>query len=102
MLSPPQPQTSLIEDWLKRHSNRVNLFIHLVSIPVSIIGFLLVPIAFVVPSWRVGGVAVGLFVLGYVGQFAGHIWDRTMPGELMALANWWSRGRRRRPAGNSG
>ena len=82
MICPPQPRDPMIEDWIERHRHPVSFALHMVGIPSTILGGLIVPIG--VATWS-GGVfvaAVALFVGGYLVQFLGHALDGSEPGEV--------------------
>lgn len=85
MLCPPQTPSPLIADWLDRHRHRGSFVLHVIGIPVSIIGLLLLPIALPTASAATFGVAIGLFVAGFLFQFLGHALEGTEPGEVTLL-----------------
>src|SRR4051812_21876042 len=94
MLCPPLPPAKLVDDWVERHRYPPSLACHLVGIPVSVLGVLLVPVFLTLASWRVFLLALGLFLVGYGLQFLGHLFEWTEPGEIAGLRLLW----RRRPA----
>lgn len=94
MFCPPLPPSPMVQDWVRRHRYPPSLACHLVGIPVSVLGLLLVPAAVPLFSWRILALAVGLFAAGYGFQFLGHLLEWTEPGEITALRRI---GRRRQP-----
>lgn len=85
MYCPPQPQDPLVEGWIARHQNPFSFCIHLIGIPSTILGPILLPIALVTWSMSIALLGIGLFVGGYAIQFLGHAVDGTEPGELIFL-----------------
>jgi hypothetical protein len=67
-----------VANWRDRHRHPFNFWIHLVGIPLTLIGLGLL---FVLP-WEYG---VGLFVLGYVLQWVGHRVEGNDVGELIPI-----------------
>jgi hypothetical protein len=65
-------------NWLARHQNAFNFWIHMVGIPVAVAG---VPLLFVADwEWGVGSLAVGYFL-----QWVGHRVEGNDVGELIPL-----------------
>lgn len=65
-------------NWLARHQNAFNFWIHMVGIPVAVAG---VPLLFVADwEWGVGALAVGYFL-----QWVGHRVEGNDVGELIPL-----------------
>lgn len=64
-----------IGNWLKRHRNRTNLYLHMLGIPAC---FVAAPIMLVFRQWWL---AAGLFVAGYALQFIGHLVEGNRSGE---------------------
>ena len=67
-----------LANWRERHQHPLNFGIHLVGIPLTLVGLVLL---FVV-EWYWG---VGLFVLGYLLQFIGHGIEGNDVGELIPV-----------------
>ena len=65
-------------NWLERHQHPFNYVIHLLGIPMALVGIVLL---FVLP-WYWG---VGLVVLGYLFQFLGHWVEGNDVGELIPI-----------------
>lgn len=65
-------------NWLARHQNAFNFWIHMVGIPVAVAG---VPLLFVA-DWEWG---VGALALGYLLQWVGHRVEGNDVGELIPL-----------------
>lgn len=85
MLCPPQAPSPLIEQWLERHRGVTSFTLHMLGIPLTVLGALMLPISFPAASWSIAGLSLGLFVLGYLLQFLGHFLEGTDPGEIIAL-----------------
>jgi uncharacterized membrane protein YGL010W len=83
MIEPPLPPHSLVQHWLERHPNPTSFILHVVGIPPTILGVLLVPVYLCLLSVPVFLVALALFVGGYLLQFAGHVIEGTDPGEII-------------------
>ncbi len=98
MLCPPHPPAPVVENWLERHRHPASFLLHLVGIPLTIVGVLLSPIALISGSWPILGFSLGLFVGGYAFQLLGHVVDRSEPGEWTAIK---SRLNRRAPASDA-
>jgi uncharacterized membrane protein YGL010W len=88
MVCPPLEKPPIVNDWLTRHSHPWNLMFHLIGIPLNLVGFFLLPVAVWLMSPGILMFAFASFVVGYLFQFAGHAFDRSMPGELRGLQNW--------------
>lgn len=91
MICPPLPKAPLVEDWMRRHSNRVSFALHILGIPPTIVGVLLVPIYIGLWSFPIFLVALAAFTGGYVLQFAGHWVDNTESGEMRWMKRQWRR-----------
>jgi uncharacterized membrane protein YGL010W len=85
MLCPPPPESRLVQNWLERHQGTLSFVLHLVGIPISVLGLLVLPVALASWSQSVAVVAVALFVGGYALQFLGHGLEGSDPGEIIAL-----------------
>jgi hypothetical protein len=55
----------------------------MIGIPPTILGFLFIPIYLSLLSVPIFLLALALFVGGYIFQFAGHVLERTDPGEII-------------------
>lgn len=82
-----------IREYSNGHQNPVNRACHTVGIPMIAIAVVLVPIALWRPeAW---GVVAGLFVVGWILQFAGHAFERNPPEFfkdwrfLLVGLRWW-------------
>lgn len=67
-----------IDNWMLRHQNRTSFWLHMLGIPMTIVG---VGLAFA-QLWWWGG---GLFVGGYALQFIGHAIEGNDAGELILV-----------------
>jgi hypothetical protein len=65
-------------NWLLRHQTRFSFWIHMVGIPMAIVGL----IGFAVMPWEI---ALGLFFAGYLLQWIGHMFEGNDVGELIPL-----------------
>ena len=91
MICPPLPRAPLVDDWMKRHSHRVSFFLHILGIPPTIVGVLLIPIYVGLMSFPIFLVALGAFCGGYALQFAGHWIDNTESGEMRWIKKQWAK-----------
>ena len=85
------------EEWVRQysssHQHPVNRACHTLGIPLIAVSLLLVPVAL----WRAGWwwVAAALFVVGWIFQFVGHIFERKPPEFfkdwrfLFVGLRWW-------------
>lgn len=85
MICPPQPSDPLVAGWLARHRGRLSFGLHMVGIPATILGVLLIPVYLTLWSGPLFASALGLFLGGYLIQFLGHALEGTDPGELIVL-----------------
>src|SRR5215813_10042315 len=83
MIEPPLAPDPRVQRWLQRHPNPTSFILHMIGIPPTFLGALFVPIYLCLLSWNLFLLALGLFVGGYVLQFAGHLLEGTDPGELI-------------------
>src|SRR5262245_157834 len=75
------PLLTLLWKWRQRHRHPANLTLHLVGIPMTVMGVIL----FVALPWDEWHWGAGLFVLGYVLQYAGHGIEGNDVGEWAAI-----------------
>lgn len=85
MICPPQPPAYLVQEWLARHQHRGSFVLHMIGIPPTILGVLMIPVYLYLRSFPLFLLALALFVGGYLIQFLGHALDGSEPGELMFL-----------------
>ncbi len=85
MLCPPLPPDPLVQGWLARHQGPVSFTLHMLGIPPTIIGVLLLPIYVVLMSVTLFLFALVLFVGGYLIQFLGHALEGSDPGEIILI-----------------
>jgi hypothetical protein len=76
-----RPLRRILRNWRERHQDPFNFWIHLIGIPMSVIGVLLV---FLLP-WEQWYIGVGAFVLGYVLQYIGHCVEGNDLGEWAGI-----------------
>lgn len=65
-----------LENWLERHQHPVSYALHLVGIPMTVVG-----VGVAIAGWVWLG--IGLFALGYAIQFVGHGIEGNDAGELI-------------------
>jgi len=68
-----------VENWLKRHRNTTNFWLHMLGIPAC---FVVAPLMLVFHEWLFAGV---FFVAGYALQFTGHLVEGNKSGEEMLV-----------------
>ncbi len=85
MICPPLTTAPLVINWLERHRNPVSFTLHILGIPPTIIGVLMVPIYVMMLSAPIFLLSAGLFLGGYLIQFLGHALEGTEPGEIAYL-----------------
>jgi len=83
MIYPPEPPHPLVVHWLHRHPGLVSLVLHMVGIPLTILGTLLFPVYVFLVSFPIFVLALVLFLGGFGLQFAGHYIEGTDPGEVI-------------------
>lgn len=83
MVTPPLPPHPLVTHWQERHPFPFSFILHMIGIPPTILGALLIPVYLYLLSWPIFLFALASFVGGYAIQFAGHAWEGTTPGELI-------------------
>jgi uncharacterized membrane protein YGL010W len=96
MIYPPQSPSPLVNNWVERHQDPRSFVLHLLGIPCTILGVLLLPIYVMMMSLTLFGVALVLFLGGFGLQFLGHALDGSEPGEIKALRLWLNRRREAR------
>lgn len=85
MLCPPQPPSKLVEGWMARHRDPASFVLHMIGIPPTVLGVLLIPVYVWLISLPIFLFALALFVGGYLIQFLGHALEGTDPGEIILL-----------------
>jgi hypothetical protein len=83
MVYPPNPPHRLIGHWMDRHLSPASFVLHMIGIPPTILGVLLFSVYVGLLSRNVFVLALALFFGGYLLQFAGHVLERTDPGEII-------------------
>jgi hypothetical protein len=89
MIDPPLPPDPLVRHWQDRHPNPGSFVLHMIGIPPTILGALLVPVYLTLVSPAIFLLALAAFVGGYLVQFAGHAIEGTTPGELIYFKRKW-------------
>ena len=87
MLCPPLPPDPRVQDWMDRHQGVGNYVLHMLGIPATILGVLMIPIYVTLLSIPLFLFALAMFVGGYMVQFLGHAVEGTDPGEVI----WFKR-----------
>ncbi|HMB02363.1 MAG TPA: Mpo1-like protein [Isosphaeraceae bacterium] len=85
MICPPLCPSRLVQGWMERHRDPASFALHMVGIPPTILGVLMIPIYVLLVSGPLFLVALALFVGGYLIQFLGHALQGTDPGEIILL-----------------
>lgn len=85
MFCPPQPRDPLIDGWIARHRDPLSFGLHIIGIPATVLGPMLLPLALMAWSLGIAFLGVGLFVGGYLIQFVGHALEGSDPGEVIWL-----------------
>jgi Protein of unknown function (DUF962) len=83
MIEPPLTPDPRVQRWLQRHPHPTSFILHMLGIPATFLGALFIPIYIGLVSWSLFLLALGLFVGGYMLQFAGHLLEGTDPGEII-------------------
>ncbi|GAC1473182.1 MAG: hypothetical protein NVSMB9_21380 [Isosphaeraceae bacterium] len=83
MLPPPLSSSPLVENWLERHRNPLSFVLHMIGIPPTLLGMLLIPVYVYCLSLPTFLFAAALFFGGYLFQFLGHALEGTDPGEII-------------------
>src|SRR3954468_5822328 len=85
MICPPLTPGKLVEDWMARHRHPTSFVLHMIGIPPTVLGVLMIPIYVTLLSVPLFLFALALFVGGYLIQFLGHALEGTDPGEVILL-----------------
>lgn len=85
MICPPQPPAKLVQGWMARHQDPGSFVLHMIGIPPTVLGVLLIPVYITQLSLSIFLFALALFVGGYLVQFLGHALEGTDPGEIIVL-----------------
>lgn len=76
-----RPLRRLLANWRERHQYPFNFAVHLIGIPMTVVG-VVVLFSLAWEQWYWG---VGLFVLGYLLQWVGHLIEGNDMGEWAAI-----------------
>ncbi len=96
MLCPPLTPAPVVQDWLERHRRPVTFALHMVGIPMTLMGVLTVPIYVALMSVPLFVFSATLFVVGYLIQFLGHALEGSEPGEVAYLRKKLTRSLKKR------
>ena len=76
---PRRPLRRILRNWLLRHQHPFNFWIHLIGIPLAVVGVVLLLVTDGWP-WGIGGL-----ILGYLLQYIGHRVEGNDVGEWVAV-----------------
>ena len=76
-----RPVRRILRNWRERHQVPFNFWIHLIGIPMTLVG---IGLLFALP-WNEWYWGVGVFILGYVLQFIGHCVEGNDMGEWAGI-----------------
>ncbi len=93
MLCPPTSPDPIVTNWLARHHQPFNFGLHMIGIPLTVLGVLLIPVYLTLFSLPIFLFAFVLFDVGYGLQFLGHLFAWSEPGEIRFLREWLSKNR---------
>jgi uncharacterized membrane protein YGL010W len=93
MILTPLSPSPLVNNWIERHQDVRSFVLHLLGIPCTILGVLLLPIYVLLLSFTLFLFALALFVGGFLIQFLGHGLDGTEPGEIKGIRIWLAKRR---------
>lgn len=85
MIGPPLSTSPLVTGWVERHRGALSFALHMVGIPATLLGPMLLPVGLFAWTLAPALLGIGLFVGGYLLQFVGHALEGSDPGELIAL-----------------
>jgi uncharacterized membrane protein YGL010W len=85
MICPPLSPSPLVRGWIERHRHPTSFVLHMIGIPPTILGVLMIPVYLMLRSVPLFLLALALFVGGYLVQFLGHAFEGTDPGEIIML-----------------
>lgn len=96
MNCPPLTPAPVVQDWLARHARPVSFLLHMVGIPVTLIGVLIIPVYIALLSLPIFLFSISIFIVGYLIQFLGHALEGSEPGEVSYLRRKFVRSLRKR------
>jgi len=96
MICPPLAPSPVVQDWLDRHGRPVNFVLHMIGIPLTLIGGVMGPVYLYLLSVPIFLFSLTIFVLGYLIQFLGHALEGSEPGEVAYLRKKLVRSLRKR------
>ena len=76
-----RPVHRALKHWRERHQHPVNFAIHLIGIPLTVLGVVLL----FTLDWEQWYWGVGAFLVGYLLQYIGHLFEGNDMGEWAAL-----------------
>ncbi len=88
MLCPPHNPAPVVQDWLARHRHPASFLLHILGIPLTLVGVLLAPVFLALVSLPIFLFSLAMFVGGYLVQFLGHALEGSEPGEITHLRRW--------------
>lgn len=82
---------AFIENWRVRHRHPASLVLHAVGIPMLPLAGVLAVYQWIEGAWGLWWRPVGLIVLSYMLQWAGHAIEGSPMGEWMLIKKAWAR-----------
>lgn len=82
------PKPHWLMDWLERHRSPVSLWLHIVGIPLTIIGLVVMCYQLAIWDWDNWWRPLVLFVAGYGLQYVGHVHEGNDMGEVIVVKRW--------------
>lgn len=74
-----------LKRWFERHQNPVSLVLHAIGIPLTIAALVVAGLQLSAWRWDLWWRPAGLFVLGYLLQWVGHLIEGNDMGELILV-----------------
>lgn len=72
-----------LADWLERHRSPVSFWLHLIGIPLTVFGLVLMLYQLAIWDWENWWRPLICFVVGYGVQYAGHVHEGNDMGEVI-------------------
>jgi uncharacterized membrane protein YGL010W len=74
-----------LQNWLERHQSPTSFWLHIIGIPLTIAAVALAGYQLYLWRWDLWWRPAGLFALGYVLQFVGHVLEGNDMGEVILV-----------------
>jgi hypothetical protein len=78
-------------NWLERHQTRVSFGLHAVGIPLTIAAVVLAGVQLLDWRWDLWWRPALLLTVGYLLQYAGHLYEGNDMGEVILVKRWLGR-----------